>query len=558
MKPLAFNLKDAKKVSGDKNSSTFMLKGGHKIQVAHSLLPAIQRKQLERLPIHAYSGVEVEAPEGGDSDSTPPESQGALSALGNGLSQIPGAIANAYDSTVGKADQYVQQNVYQDTPEQIAARDTDQAIQQNLPDSGTPTPAVEPGVGPAVGAASGDQESSPTQASQVPAVSQTVDVPAAYAKGQKGIQEQADFQSQLAKSNAQTEQADVTARQSLVQGFQKNAADFQTEQKKFIDDYTAQKINPNSYVENMGAVEKAKTAIGLFLGGFGSAFTKQGNPALEYLNKQIDRDISAQQSSLDQKKTILGANQELFHDNILAMNQTRVNMNDLYNHQIQLNAAKLGTPQAKAQADMASSKFALENAQLLQQSAIRATALHSIAQGGIGLDPLTLGQAGFIPPDEAKKEQESFDKQKQAITNLKTLYSQADKEQSFLNLANPQSYSRINQINGSIRDAILSTDVNHRISPEVLNKLIDPFLIGTFNDSGTRIQKLQGALNKVKEISAGDTPYTQHYAPGSLPNYDVTPPRQTVSPLREGQTGKSNSGKPIEVRGGKWVYKNAA
>lgn len=51
MKPLAFDLRNAKKVHGDKNTSTFHLKNGHMITVAHAALPALQRKQLERMPM---------------------------------------------------------------------------------------------------------------------------------------------------------------------------------------------------------------------------------------------------------------------------------------------------------------------------------------------------------------------------------------------------------------------------------------------------------------------------------------------------------------------------
>src|SRR5271154_6536628 len=51
MKPLALNMSKMKKIAGDKEHSIFKHDDGHTMIIAHGKLPALQRKQLEKLPI---------------------------------------------------------------------------------------------------------------------------------------------------------------------------------------------------------------------------------------------------------------------------------------------------------------------------------------------------------------------------------------------------------------------------------------------------------------------------------------------------------------------------
>lgn len=51
MKPLALNLSKMKKVEGDDKSSTFLHPDGHKMVIAHSGISALQRKQIEGMPV---------------------------------------------------------------------------------------------------------------------------------------------------------------------------------------------------------------------------------------------------------------------------------------------------------------------------------------------------------------------------------------------------------------------------------------------------------------------------------------------------------------------------
>lgn len=65
------NLSSFKKTAEDAKSATMVHEDGHKIVIAKGALSALQRKQLERLPIHMYDAGYVQDP--ALSDETPAE-----------------------------------------------------------------------------------------------------------------------------------------------------------------------------------------------------------------------------------------------------------------------------------------------------------------------------------------------------------------------------------------------------------------------------------------------------------------------------------------------------
>ena len=160
------------------------------------------------------------------------------------------------------------------------------------------------------------------------------------------------------------------------------------------------------------------------LGGFTGGFNKTGvNPAAQWLQEQQNKDIEAQRSRMDQQKTLLGANQELYKDAILGEQATRLNMNDILDHQIQLQSAKSGSLQAQAVANKARSDLAFERGQILQSMGIRKTVLDATQNGGAGVTPLLLGHAGFMSPEEAQKEQSAVDSHKNSVALINQIYT---------------------------------------------------------------------------------------------------------------------------------------
>jgi len=539
MKPLAFNLKDAKKIAGDKHSSTFTLKDGHQIKIAHVALPAAQRKQLEKLPVHLASGGgdiswdDMENMQNGNVDpaSVTPDASAPVDTR-----PTPGqALSNVVDAAfpAASAPRKTSMGNDWDDPAPATAADASQdaaAPAADLPDAGAPVGVQATTMAPTAG----------------------TNVPGLVAQGQRAIKEQQDVETQLAAANAKNEQSDIDARQDLLDGFKKNTQDFQTQQKQFMQDYMNNHIDPKHYIESMDSSKKAATAIGLFLGGWGSAYTHQGNPAMDFLNKQIDRDIDAQKDRLGQQKTLMEANQNLYHDNVMANNATRMQMNDIYSHQTQLAAAKLGTPAAKAKADAASAQWGLQNAQLLQQNATRATVLHSMQSGGQGLDPIDLENAGMMPKGEGVKEKASLDAQKTAITSTKNLFDQLNKEQTTGNMLNFQSSRRVDALNAELVNTVMNASASKRLTRESIEAEIKPLEIKTTDDQQTRQSKLSGVLNLIGK-HADPTPYTSKIAPKALPAY----PYQQASQAPQYTVGQTLyvKGQKVQITDAKGNYK---
>lgn len=220
---------------------------------------------------------------------------------------------------------------------------------------------------------------------------QTINAPAAVQKQQEAIQEQAPIDIAKAKAAAQNEGEMVDTQQAIAQA---NANAFK-ELKEHTDDFNGyiqnNPINPKAYQENMSTTSKVATGIGLFLGGMGTPFGGH-NYAMDFLNKQIDRDIEGQKARADQQKTVWGAYKDLYGENNIATSLAKVSANDILVHKTNLAAAQLGTPQAMQAAKALQAQKAIENNQLLIDSAGR---LGTLRTGG-GM-PKQGGQAPGAP-----------------------------------------------------------------------------------------------------------------------------------------------------------------
>jgi hypothetical protein len=511
-----FNLAQFKKVKEDKQTVTMGHPDGHTIMISKAALPTLQRKQLERMPVHmANAGIvdsSGDAPpehvlDSRDPNDTPPPpvdapavnpntpaSGGSDSAAAGASLGIPGATADTAA-----------------TPDTNLLASNDNAQAEAMAANATAPGAAPAATAPAnSGAAQVDKDGNP------------IDLNASYVQGQQAISEHQDVASQLAANDADIQARDIAARQDLQTQATANLAALQKHKDDFTNYIQAHPIDPNHYLENMGTGKKISTAIGLMLGGLSGGLTGTGiNPAQQWLNAQIERDIEGQKSRMDQQKTILGANQELYGDQNIALNMARTNMNDLYDRQIQQEATKLGTPAAKAAADAAHSQFAMANYQNLQQASIRQTAMQAIKNGGAGIDPVTLGHAGLMDPGEATKEQASLDKQKQSIATAKNIYAQLSKLQVPGNALNFQANRQVNALHAQLLPLIQSEDPSARLTEEALKNELEPFTSGKLDNTAVATGKLQGVLNLIKQRHAGETPNFSRLAPLALPNYNV-------------------------------------
>lgn len=131
------------------------------------------------------------------------------------------------------------------------------------------------------------------------------------------------------------------------------------------------KFNENQYLENMGAGRKISTALGLILGGAGSGVAGGSNPALDFLNSQIDRNIQGQKERYGRQQNVWGAAKDLFGDNNVADSFARAHNLEMLKSKAELISKQLGTPQAAAAYMDLQSKLAPAISKSLQDSAVQ-------------------------------------------------------------------------------------------------------------------------------------------------------------------------------------------
>jgi hypothetical protein len=120
----------------------------------------------------------------------------------------------------------------------------------------------------------------------------------------------------------------------------------------------------------MSTSGKVATAIGLIMGGLGANGTGGRNMAMEFLEKQIDRDIDAQKANLGKKSTLLGAINSQVNDLNLATMSAKAIQMDIYATKLEEAAAKAQDPMAKARALQFGGQIRLQSDMLTKQLAM--------------------------------------------------------------------------------------------------------------------------------------------------------------------------------------------
>lgn len=191
----------------------------------------------------------------------------------------------------------------------------------------------------------------------------------------------------------------------LKQEYSQKLGDLQKEYNNFQQDIKDSHIDPNHYMNSQGTMGKLSTAMGLILGGAGGGLTHQENPALRFLNAQIDRDIQSQQSELGKKENLLSANLRQFGNLRDATEMTRAMQAGIYGNEIQKAAADAKGPLAKSNAQVALGSLYAQYAPTLSQIAMRQTMAKGISGGQIAPESLI---RGYFPD---QKQQEPYMKE---------------------------------------------------------------------------------------------------------------------------------------------------
>lgn len=339
------NLSKFKKISSDEKKSVLRNEDGHEIHVAHSALKPNMKKKLDELP-HYAQGAEVAEPN--------QEQPWYEKPVGEQISE------NLESQEVNPSNPF--------SPEAIQQRQARMSGQsQAAPVSQEP-----------------DQQASPVAGPSPASVSPQAQQQDQYGFGQMQKEMQGGYEEQLAgiRGTAQAEQSGMQERARIEQQYvdalkehsdasQKALNDSLNERKAVISDYAAGHLNPDQFVENMSGFQKAKTAIGLILGGIAGGIMHQENPAMKLLNQQIDRDMHAQEMEIGKKQNLLSANLATFHDMQLAQQMTRMNLHDIYGAEAEKAGAMMGSQMAIFRGQQLGGALRMQMAPIQQQFQMR-------------------------------------------------------------------------------------------------------------------------------------------------------------------------------------------
>lgn len=297
-----------KKTSDNAQEAVMAHPDGHRIHLTKKGLSQDILKQLKALPLHQAEPEEPVQPTATEDSSANLQSQGILPP------QPAGPFGVVNDATGPAITDAIR-----------AKEDQDQVSAQATLDNQPPAPVTAP-------------------------IDPNADIKAMAGGAQQLAGNAANTASltEQAKTVAGAEHANAVHAEAAYQGIKRDLEEKKGQIDAATDDLRKGHINSNQYLESKSTAGRVATAIGLLLGGISSGQTGQPNPALTFLNKQIENNLEAQKSNLANKHNLLSALQQQYGDRLVAENMFRaINANHLAS-QVAEAAAKSMGGQAKA------------------------------------------------------------------------------------------------------------------------------------------------------------------------------------------------------------------
>jgi hypothetical protein len=368
------DLSKFKKVSTTKEHTVFQHPDGHEIRVKHNPLSKEARDTMKSLPTVQHFDEDTEEPVAEDAAAQAPEAEQAL----------------ASQDTAG-------------LPGQIGAPQQGGFLSAALPQpQQAPTPERQPDSAP---------DASP----------KGVTPEQGYQDLSKGLQDEQKAQSELGKAQADTQGTFANSEARLNQHYQESLQNYERTIQGLNKEIDAGKINPNQLTDSMHWWGKATTAIGLILGGMGAA--KDGrNPAVDYLQKEIDRDVDAQKANLGLKKSLLEANMQHYRDIGVATQVTRSMLGDILTNKLAQTQETAQDPITRAKLEQAMGQLKTQYAPALQQSLQQRAIDKALGQaqqtgGTVDFDPSQLVDSRVKEPGERAKTFEEIKKRENISKN---------------------------------------------------------------------------------------------------------------------------------------------
>lgn len=445
------SLKGWKKLHSDKEGTTMRHSDGHTMRIAHAPLSAKMRGQLAALPEEQPAKMDLGgeiasqieqvkkshevAPEAaggsGEGEQSSQEGENSVTTANNALAKQKAQSKAGGGEVKDPTDEHLLPG--DKTPSKIekeVVADTEKRAK--LADGGDPADAIPPATdtAPAIDTGGdalaklqqsvGNLESGAQPAAAAPAsplVTQgapakggtppdlTPDMQEGYNKQQQGIQAEAVAKGVLGANEAKALSGSVKAQADFLQDFQDNHQGLQDEYAKFKDDYAKQHINPNQVLDNMNTGKKISTGIALILGGMGGGVTGQGNPAMSFLQNQINNDINAQIQNVGIKDNLVKFTSQQMGNLRDGAALAKAMQTGLVADQLRLAAAKAINPLAKAQALQAAGQLESSVAPTFQQLAMRKSLMNMNGkQGGAASPEDPASYVPFVVPEAQQKE----------------------------------------------------------------------------------------------------------------------------------------------------------
>lgn len=378
---MKFDLSKFRKVYSDGKSTKFKHKDGHEIIVSHTPLPKEQLSALNKLPTQAEDheqAMEQEAvkmAEGGIAmlkerysprQSNPKleeshKSPRKMYAEGtDDVTQDPYPQDAPPDSTPVTPDQQPMNVLPVATAAGQAQHEPEQeAIREAQTPPMAPSPTLQPANAP--GASSGVIGDSMNPNALYPGYQQGI------SESKAGIEKESQAKQQQSKETASGLAGALYDRDTAMDTASDRINEIQGERSHIAKELSDQTIKPNQYLSDMSTPGKISTAIGLLLGGIGSGLAGGSNPALDFINAQIDRNIAGQQAMIHKNQNLLSANTDNLRDARAGADFTRVNYLDHVKNLIDMAAAKAGTPMAQAEALKAKGQIDMQTGMLMSK-----------------------------------------------------------------------------------------------------------------------------------------------------------------------------------------------
>lgn len=231
---------------------------------------------------------------------------------------------------------------------------------------------------------------------------QSYELPSEYAQGYQTMinasKAQADASAQAALEQQKIYEQQVKEIQQQEIARQKQEQAVQSDLDRIRDDIATQKIDPSRVWNNMSTGNRVMAAVSIFLGGFAGGMQGTDNKALGIINDAINKDIDAQKSELGKKQNLLAINLQKYRNIQDAAAATRAQLLAVTQAQVNATAAKAGSKQALAAAQMFQGQTELEMGKLKMQLAASQMTQNKL------LDP-----RGMSPQDVMKMNQEIKD-----------------------------------------------------------------------------------------------------------------------------------------------------